>query len=97
MEPEQRLHFDLPPFFAPYHQTGMVDYHAEKSAHKSEGCPACKGTMNLAGDTYTCDKCGHFRQNSLLQSLIERQDRENLRFCKREYCLKERNGASALD
>lgn len=67
----------------------MVDFHAEQRAHKTEGCPACRGLMNLVGDTYMCEKCGHFRQNPGLQGLVEREDRANLRFCKCEYCLKE--------
>ena len=66
----------------------MVDFHAEQAAHKTEGCPACKGTMNLVEDTYKCEQCGHFRQNPQLQTLVERGDRANLTFCKCEYCLK---------
>jgi hypothetical protein len=65
----------------------MVDYHAERAAHKLEVCPACHGDMPLADDTYTCKKCGHFRQDPLLQSIVERDDWANLKFCKCKYCL----------
>jgi tRNA(Ile2) C34 agmatinyltransferase TiaS len=73
----------------------MVDFHAERAAHKTEGCPACKGTMNLVGDTYRCEQCGHVRQDPQLQTLIERGDRENLTFCKCGYCLKRRVGETS--
>jgi hypothetical protein len=33
----------------------------------------------------------------LLQDLVERDDRSNLKFCNCEHCLKERNGGPALD
>jgi hypothetical protein len=72
----------------------MVDYHAELAAHKLEGCPACHGDMPLAGDTYTCEKCGHFRQNPSLQSIVEREDSANLKFCNCEFCLKKRDTAA---
>jgi hypothetical protein len=42
---------DGPSFPVPLHLINMVDFHAEQAAHKTEGCPACKGTMNLVGDT----------------------------------------------
>ena len=73
----------------------MVDFHAEQAAHKTEGCPACKGTMNLVEDTYKCEQCGHFRQNPQLQTLVERGDRANLTFCKCGYCLKRRVGETS--
>jgi hypothetical protein len=76
-------------FIRPLHPTKMVDYHSERRAHKTEGCPACKGMMRLVGDTYACEQCGHFRQDTSLQSLVEREDRANLKFCKCEYCLKQ--------
>ena len=76
------------PFIFRCHLTQMVDVHAEQMAHKTEGCPACRGLMNLVGDTYACEKCGHFRQDPTLQSILERQNPENLKFCKCEYCLK---------
>ena len=78
----------LPSFPVPSHLTDMVDFHTEQAAHKTEGCPACKGTMNLVEDSYKCEQCGHFRQNPQLQTLLERGDRTNLTFCKCEYCLK---------
>jgi hypothetical protein len=42
--------------------------------------------MQLKGDTYTCPGCRHFRQNPLLQDLVERDDRSNLKFCNCEHC-----------
>lgn len=75
----------------------MVDWHAGKTAHKSEVCPVCKAAMPLEGDTYTCGDCGHFRQNPLLQTLVERDNPGNLRFCKCAYCTTERTNVPALD
>jgi len=67
----------------------MVDWQAHKKAHKLEICPACDGMMRLGGDTYTCEKCGHFEQDPSLQDIVERDDPANLKFCSCEYCLKE--------
>jgi hypothetical protein len=75
----------------------MVDWRAEKIAHKSEACPVCTKMMRLAANIYTCEQCGHFWHNPLLQTLIERDDRSNLKFCDCAYCQKLRAAVPALD
>jgi hypothetical protein len=70
----------------------MVDWQAQKKAHQLEICPACGGKMPLGGDTYKCEKCGHFEQDISLHDIVERDDPANLKFCNCEYCLKERSG-----
>jgi len=67
----------------------MVDWAAHKKAHTLEPCPACGGVMRLGRDRYTCAKCKHFVQAVELQDIVERDDPENLRFCKCEYCVKQ--------
>jgi hypothetical protein len=67
----------------------MVDSRAHKKAHKLEKCPACGGMMRLGWDTYQCDSCPHFRQDMMLQDVMERDDPENLKLCKCEYCQKQ--------
>ena len=71
---------------------GMVDRREQQKAHKLERCPACGGMMRLGRTVYTCEKCGHFSQDPLLQDIIEQDDPANLRFCNCPYCLKDRNG-----
>jgi hypothetical protein len=42
--------------------------------------------MHLGRDTYTCDKCKHFRQDDSLQDIVESDDPGNLKECKCAYC-----------
>lgn len=70
----------------------MVDHRARKKAHELETCPACGGKMRLGWDTYTCEKCGHFEQDIMLQDIVERDDPANLRYCNCGYCLKKSGG-----
>lgn len=72
----------------------MTDWRAHSKAHKIEMCPACGGRMLLRWDTYKCEKCGHFSQDISLQDIVERDDPSNLRFCKCDYCQKQKNASS---